>query len=496
MRYFLYLGSSSSITTVQSNSRNNSSPIAGNTPHSTTPLERCGHFIFYFLCFFSGQLMIDEETQEAQTRKWKVFLAIVQLVLITITLVVLNIAALVFDLYLIFGCPFKHCGFVIDPNYTYNMTHIKIPCILKVSLVDSEVQFRDMQKLVITMATLSGTLSYLFMIIALLTNYSGIFKMFLTQCHCSRVLPTHDGPIVNPFLDESTHAALDASHRPAESMPALEESTPASRRPDESQPVYVKVKFEKDSLRYFYLMLFFNLAVFLANSGVLGYLVYTQSKGYNHKELKFVIIDWVGIATMRISQYAAIISCFIFSKVAYGVEQQCNTMKIKYGFGHNNITQLEETDLEYVKLNKSSMEPYRVWFTVHWILYTISAFITIAYLAETIIQRLYGHYCKCDDDCKFFIFYVFLLALEHVLLFLYPCFRAASILEARTKLIEDISNENSLDHSDKYNFLQYMKKQRCGFTLSIFCARIEFGFNLAYISLFIGVLGLVIKLCV
>ena len=76
--------------------------------------------------------------------------------------------------------------------------------------------------------------------------------------------------------------------------------------------------------------------------------------------------------------------------------------------------------------------------------------------------------------------------------FMYPCFRAATILEARNTLIHKVSLQ-PWEPGVKSRFLQFMKERRCGFVLSLVCVRLEFGFNVAYLSIFFGFIGIVIK---
>lgn len=112
---------------------------------------------------------------------------------------------------------------------------------------------------------------------------------------------------------------------------------------------------------------------------------------------------------------------------------------------------------------------------------------SIVYLVDTIID-----YEKDFKRRYLVILYVFLFTLEHIVLFAYPCFRAASILEARKTLIHKVSLQD-WSSDVKLKFLQFMKEQRCGFVLSFVCVRVEFGFNVAYISIFFAFVGLVIK---
>lgn len=127
----------------------------------------------------------------------------------------------------------------------------------------------------------------------------------------------------------------------------------------------------------------------------------------------------------------------------------------------------------------------------------------IAYVADQIIMERYGTEpgeIKCHDyqnlNCLLQITYSFLFALEHCILFIYPCFRAASVTRARSKMIKYVSNADlpNITSQDKHAFLSYLKDQNASFKISILCAELPFGFTLAILSIFIGVLGVVMKL--
>ena len=129
------------------------------------------------------------------------------------------------------------------------------------------------------------------------------------------------------------------------------------------------------------------------------------------------------------------------------------------------------------------MKPYRLWFSVHWFMYALTAFLSIAYFVDTVID-----YKKTFQRDYLVVLYVLLFTLEQAVLFMYPCFRAATILEARNTLIHKVSLQ-PLEPGVKSRFLQFMKEQRCGFVLSLVCVRLEFGFNVAYLSIFFGFIG-------
>ena len=126
---------------------------------------------------------------------------------------------------------------------------------------------------------------------------------------------------------------------------------------------------------------------------------------------------------------------------------------------------------------------------------------SISYFAEAIMEELYGYSHKqCfspkNTTCILDLVYIGLFMLEHCVLFLYPCFRAASVSAVRSILIERVSKAewNHIYLLEKEAFCGYLKDQKCEFEISILCAKIPFGFNIAFISIFFGVFGVILKL--
>ena len=55
----------------------------------------------------------------------------------------------------------------------------------------------------------------------------------------------------------------------------------------------------------------------------------------------------------------------------------------------------------YDRMLHTTLYPFGTWFAVHWILFTITAFMSIAYVAEKIILELYGQEApdiKCHGE--------------------------------------------------------------------------------------------------
>ena len=67
---------------------------------------------------------------------------------------------------------------------------------------------------------------------------------------------------------------------------------------------------------------------------------------------------------------------------------------------------------------------------------------------------------------------------------------------AYTLMIKNVSNVEwrNISVEDKERFINYIKIQDCTFKVSILCAKLSFGFNVAYFSIFVGILGVTLKL--
>ena len=162
---------------------------------------------------------------------------------------------------------------------------------------------------------------------------------------------------------------------------------------------------------------------------------------------------------------------------------------------------LKKIDSDFVTNMKASLTPYSHWFTVHWFLCTLTTFMSTAFLVEIYIQYLYtphsNKWWNADPEKVWIFSYVALFCLTHAFLFIYPCFRAAMITASRNKAIKDLASYEwkHLSISVQNAFLNYLKSIDFGFKISFFCMHdITFGFNLAFVSIFIGMFGIVMKL--
>ena len=162
---------------------------------------------------------------------------------------------------------------------------------------------------------------------------------------------------------------------------------------------------------------------------------------------------------------------------------------------------LRKIDDKFITKMKASLDPYGHWFAIHWILYTITTFMSIAFLAETCILYIYSPH---DHEVSWLhdrrkrnnFIYIVVFTLEHTFLFIYPCFRAAQITSSRENLIKRFSEHqwNHIPLSVQSYFVEYLKTQNFGFKIVLLCMKITFGFNLAFVSIFVGGFGVILKL--
>ena len=155
------------------------------------------------------------------------------------------------------------------------------------------------------------------------------------------------------------------------------------------------------------------------------------------------------------SLFCTLASCFLFSKLAYGI--QAKYMGIADYLEHVNIpnNQLQErgviyqylrriyrrdfrtTSENYVKLYylqervkhinrvaKSTLKLFELWFLVHWVLYIVSSFCSLSLFLEAVAHSIKAHLPRSNDKGINFqhleLVFLALFSAPNCLLFLYP----------------------------------------------------------------------------
>lgn len=542
---------------------------------------------FYSFCCLSGQMLLYAvcNRKNAHNKKYTAcHIAMSVLSWITCTgFLLVNAASLVFNMYVIGSCPYTNCTYFCTK---YHKSHDVLDAYFIRSSMDNNdedmnmdyytegllgaggiqpepnFQYNNWNKLLITTGTISGFLSYYMMIfLVLVPIYSNMFcldkniavpnsksrlKHICTSWYSVFRKQNYD-KILSPFLDN----------------------------PDDEQSSELSI-----DQKYFFLIFYIlNLTFFFASLIVFCKLIMLQ-------RLKNVVepdkdINETGLLCQFLSQFCAIQSCFIFSKVAYGVSNKCNKLikkitenidvsdsVIQYYLYHYPATDLpahiypqnrppdkyemlkqeigndilsttvvrelnekifqswphaadrqltddakvftdqarflilKKIDGKFNHECKASIAPYSHWFAVHWFLYSLTSFMAMAFLTESYIRYIYRHkpqetkWWHADKKEVYAFVYIALFCITHVFLFVYPCFRVAFLTSSRARAIRKVLNYEWLHLSPSLQaaFHNHMQAQGFGFKISVFCAEITFGFNLAFISVFIGMFGIIMKL--
>ncbi len=171
-----------------------------------------------------------------------------------------------------------------------------------------------------------------------------------------------------------------------------------------------------------------------------------------------------------------------------------------------NFHQLQKIDKEFIDQVKSTLHLFGVWFIFHWTLYALTTVLLSAFIIEiiiTIIQNdlnsAHSYLPDGEADTRApYILYVVFFTLVHGYLFLYPCFRAAAIANARANMINKISENKkqwaNIPVSIQTSFVQYLTSKNFAFQVPIFCASIPIGFDWVFVSFFVPVLGVYLAL--
>ena len=372
--------------------------------------------------------------------------------------------------------------FNVPQSNDNHVPHILMDSINVHALNDSSVihnlnEYEAFLKLVMVFFTVSSALSFLLFIYALVCTYkcAGVRNVWK---RCIRHTPPVPEP--NP-LDPFQYNGRDTS-----------------------------TKIDLPESLYFNSLFLLNIVFWVAC--LVMFSVFHFGKDY-YKNNKYNLpwVEALGFAMYMYSLLCTIVSCFIFSKVTYSVTHRCLKLYDEFVSHHkrrgeddDGLERLIERDLHFTKMAQTTIAYFEFWFTVHWIFYTVTSFLSIALLIDMV--KLYMNstlqppLSPAIGFSKVELWLVGLFTLQHCFLFLYPCFKAAAVTVSREKLIKKVNahliNPRHLTRERKQLYIQHLKNMKFGFRISFcfFCARLRFGFKFAYISIFIGLLGLLLKL--
>ena len=365
-----------------------------------------------------------------------------------------------------------------------DMTNQQAHSLSDIKVIDNMSKFEAFSKLVFLFLALSSCLSYVGFIFVLVCTY---------ECNWLRKIKhiTDDHELCEPLLRERPDTC------------SLEPFC-INERSDSLKKISTKI-YMPESI-YFIVLLFLNLVLWAACFSVFWTAHFEKSHYYEGDGVK--LLKWVEILSFVMYMFSllcTIVSCFIFSKVAYSVNHRC--LELYKGFikppdNTGSFDWLIEQDNEFTKIAQQTLYWFEIWFTMHWGFYIATSFLSIALVFDILVKHIQSELKTPSDSAIGFseteLVVVSLFTVQHCFLFLYPCFKAAAVTVSREKLIKKVNAHSGpnhpLTHNQKQIYIQHLKDKKFGFRISFFCARLRFGFNIAYISIFIGLSGVLLKL--
>ena len=416
--------------------------------------------------------------------------------------------------------------------------------------------FTDFAKIVLQFSSASSSFSYIIFVIALWWLYIiPHCKNLVTKKQAKRETDerrpiiqkqqTEKPKLLHPFDDDPPKCPGEA-HSSSNCCQGNSYNCPACKI-IRIQDNDTTTQLATEEVVWFTIFLLVNIIVNVALIVIFIYGQYHHKpphtiEGDKKKTIPFKNLEIFSVSSYFYSLFCTLSSCFIFSKIMYGIQRKCsdlnNYLNHVNNFNENSaainiylvnsltnrrlqerinrlpnnsqqeeeeekaLLYLQQRDNDFVNVAVKTLKMFELWFFIHWILYIVSSFLSVSLLLDAIqltIQATLPHTKPGVHFHALEMIFLTLFATSNCIFFLYPCLRAAAVTEARKKLIQRINRSCSVDYPNiptnlKNEFISFLKGQKFGFRLYILCAHMFFSLNIAYISIFISLLGILIRL--
>ena len=443
--------------------------------------------VFYFFCFLSGQYINVDVTKST----CKKVVSVVGLILFGIQVL----------LYL------GHVGTALAVEYC-RIRNITDNGTINCTLPHVHWKFST----AITIGTLAAFFSYCFFTIIILMPVNGIFPCF---SKCGRGHTCYSACVFsNACNDAHRKAFMNGILSPFDDSNESSNLSTAETR-----------------------CFFFNYVIgYILFSFSFSSSIYFTFSAYNNQQ-PYLGSCWISILNVAkialhfSTEFCAIQSCFIFSKIVNkvtnelkqlakdmdqvnfaaenAIEQVGKDEKLDVLFRSNDKKKidraryfwLQNMDKDFIDQVKPTLNLLGVWFLVHWVMYALTTVLLTAFVLQNILDIARNSITSMGQLLPKnlegpYLLYLFFFTVFHAYLFLYPCFRAASIAAARTKFINTIFGRQwvNVPIGIENNFIHYLKTQEFAFRVPLFCANITFEFNWVYVALILAICGTYLNL--
>ena len=428
------------------------------------------------ICFLSGQLIRFSYIEIALPMWLKIVLNFGFTIAAIILFIPLNTAPVILVMidWINHSVTVFNVTFLFNVEMMNNITNKIPPIVLRdvhslddIHVIDNMSELEIFAKLVILFFAVSSCLSFIMFITALVCTYQCGGVLHRCMYGRDRAEP------LNPFY--------------------------INNKQQQQQQQECSTTLQLPESLYFILLLVLNIGIWA--TCICVFAVEHYGKPLYYPSNLNITAEAIGFSVYMYSLFCTIASCFIFSKLAYSVTHRC--LKLEDSLNNhevntpNGLNALMDEDDVFTNMAKATLNWFEYWFTVHWILYTITSFLSIALFLEILMMHLKSSEPKPPTSAVGYsdveLWVIALFTISHCFMFLYPCFKAAAVTVSRDKLIKKINEKRNLDDDRKQVLIQYLRNKKYGFRISFFCARLRFSFNIAYVSIFIGLLGVLLK---
>ena len=455
--------------------------------------------------------------------------------------------------------------FFTEQNLEYNETKHELQ------------EFVDLSKISLLFSTTANAVSHILFMWALwvlyIKHYKSVHEFFESKwslckgwCCCfapgesekDKELPFKTWPL-DPFNDESEEEDLQL-YKPNDLYDMKKKNEEKKRKCRLSffgkEDDRTNTPLQGERLCHYIIWLIIGLSILITTIVVFFTYQYHDAKNDNPMDYDddFKMYFKLQISALILHAYAlfrSLVSCFIFSKLMYGIQRRCEELELYVYYIHKtyprkslapnneqekkdeaendqyvktylNLFQgemtnvasdanlkdsnakkyLKKRDKHFVKKAVATLSWLQLWFLLHWLLHIISAFMIMTVLVDAVTLHVKARVPHLEPGVDFHpgeIGFLFMYSLMQCFFLFYPCLRAASVTRTRQRVIRIISEKAKDDYSNippgvLNEFIESMKRRKFSFRLRILCARIPFNMNIAYLSIAFGFVGVVVSL--
>ena len=379
--------------------------------------------------------------------------------------------------------------------------------------------FIDVSKISLLFSTTATAVSHVLFIWALWCLYCKHYKsvndcLLRIQNFCKRLKcndkDEKDELPLDPFNDKTEESDL----MPINTVEELKELYKEKIKEESDdffriKDVCTNTPLQGERLYHYVTRFIIGIILLATTAGVFFCLYYQQNKGRTINDA--YNLEFAALILYTYSLFRVLVSCFIFSKLMYGIQRRCEEIElfvyhinevykievkqdpVMYGpegqdpegrdpegrdqgqltelvkaylnscpnfqkelvdVGEYSIHKcrkyLKKHDKHFVNTAVSTLSWLQLWFLLHWILYIISTFMIMSLLIDAIALHVKSKISHIEQGVGFHageIGFLFMYSVLHWFFLLHPCLRAASVTRTRRRVIRRISEKANNEYN-------------------------------------------------